>query len=519
METAYFTVDTEQIDNLDELMARQTEGDERYAESVSWFDAVTTGKHFGRGLLMRANHSRLAELPVKLRTDPLRFDAPQLLTVPDVFPSGLLNRFTGKLFSEAWYRKSPTRYGAIQNITQFLHPLDVLGEWNRGYGPRGFLQYQFVVPPERGDVIRAVLERMTAAGQVSALNVLKRFGEGNRAPLSFPRPGWTLCVDMPITCGRRPAVRRAGPDRARRRRAALPGQGVADHAGGDPARIPAAGRVAQGPRRRRPGRCVRLRPGPTIGARLMFDAVGNPQSLLLLGGTSEIGLAIVEAFVSDRPMRVVLAGRESERLDAARSRLEQRGCAVETLPFDARELDTHADVVRKAFTGGDIDVAIVAFGLLGDNEQAWTDVAAAVDLAQVNYTAAVSVGVALAERMKAQGHGSLVALSSVAGERARRANFVYGSTKAGLDAFYTGLTEALREFGVRVTVVRPGFVHSRMTEGREPAPLATTPDAVAKVVVDAVRSSKEQVWAPPQLRPVMTVLRHLPRPIFRRLPG
>ena len=201
VETAYFTVDTEQIDNLDELMARQSEGDEHYAETVSWFDAVTTGTHFGRGILMRANHARLTELPPKLRADPLKFDAPQLLTVPDVIPSGLLNRFTGKLFSEAWYRRSPTRFGAIQNITQFLHPLDVLGEWNRGYGRRGFLQYQFVVPRERADVIRTVLERMTAARQVSALNVLKRFGAGNRAPLSFPMPGWTLCVDIPINPG------------------------------------------------------------------------------------------------------------------------------------------------------------------------------------------------------------------------------------------------------------------------------------------------------------------------------
>jgi decaprenylphospho-beta-D-ribofuranose 2-oxidase len=201
VETAYFTVDTEQIDNLDELMARQSVDDERYAESVSWFDAVTTGRHFGRGLLMRANHATLGELPVKLRADPLKFDAPQLLTVPDVFPPGLLNRLTGKLFSELWYRKSPTRFGAIQNITQFLHPLDVIGEWNRGYGPNGFLQYQFVVPLDRADVIRTVLERMTAAKQVSALNVLKRFGAGNRAPLSFPRPGWTLCVDIPIGRG------------------------------------------------------------------------------------------------------------------------------------------------------------------------------------------------------------------------------------------------------------------------------------------------------------------------------
>ena len=201
VETAYFTVDTEQIDNLDELMARQSTGDEEYAESVSWFDAVTTGAHFGRGLLTRANHTTLAELPPKLRADPLKFDAPQLLTVPDVFPPGMLNKVTGKLFSEVWYRKSPTRAGAIQNITQFLHPLDVVGEWNRGYGPRGFVQYQFVVPPERGDVVRGVLERMTAAGQVSALNVLKRFGAGNRAPLSFPMPGWTLAVDIPVGRG------------------------------------------------------------------------------------------------------------------------------------------------------------------------------------------------------------------------------------------------------------------------------------------------------------------------------
>jgi decaprenylphospho-beta-D-ribofuranose 2-oxidase len=201
VETAYFRVDTEQIDNLDELMARQRVDDESYAESVSWFDAVTTGPHLGRGLLTRANHARLAELPEKLRAEPLKFDAPQLLTVPDVFPSGLLNRVTGKLFSEVWYRKSPTRAGAIQNITQFLHPLDIVGEWNRGYGPQGFLQYQFVAPPERGDVVRTVLERMIEAGQVSALNVLKRFGAGNQAPLSFPMPGWTLCVDMPVRPG------------------------------------------------------------------------------------------------------------------------------------------------------------------------------------------------------------------------------------------------------------------------------------------------------------------------------
>ncbi|WP_216212986.1 FAD-binding oxidoreductase [Amycolatopsis aidingensis] len=201
VETAYFVVDTEQIDNLDELMERQACDDEKYAESVSWFDAVTTGQHFGRGTLTRANHAKLEDLPKKLRANPLKFDAPQLLTVPDVFPPGLLNRLTGRIFSEFWYRKSPTKLGAVQNITQFLHPLDIIGEWNRGYGPHGFLQYQFVVPLERGDVIRSALTAMTERGQVSALNVLKRFGAGNQAPLSFPKPGWTLCVDIPVGRG------------------------------------------------------------------------------------------------------------------------------------------------------------------------------------------------------------------------------------------------------------------------------------------------------------------------------
>ncbi len=201
VETAYFLVDTEQIGSLDELMARQSVDDEKYVESVSWFDAVTTGPHLGRGILTRANHATVDDLPKKLRRHPLRFDAPQLLTVPDVFPPGMLNKLTGRIFSELWYRKSPTKLGAVQNITQFLHPLDLVGEWNRGYGPHGFLQYQFVVPFGTEDVIRHTVRRMTELGQVSALNVLKRFGDGNRAPLSFPMAGWTLCVDLPVRAG------------------------------------------------------------------------------------------------------------------------------------------------------------------------------------------------------------------------------------------------------------------------------------------------------------------------------
>ncbi|HSK61919.1 MAG TPA: decaprenylphospho-beta-D-erythro-pentofuranosid-2-ulose 2-reductase [Actinomycetospora sp.] len=250
----------------------------------------------------------------------------------------------------------------------------------------------------------------------------------------------------------------------------------------------------------------------------MIDAVGHPSSLLLLGGTSEIGLAIAERYLGGGPVRVVLAGRQSPRLADAAARLTRAGASVETVEFDARDAAVHTEAVRKAFAGGDIDVAVVAFGLLGDQEKAWQDIDVAVELAEVNYVATVSVGVALAAEFRIQGHGRIVALSSVAGERARRSNFVYGSTKAGMDAFYTGLTEALRPEGIGVTIVRPGFVHSKMTAGMDPAPLSTTPEKVAEVAVDAVTKGRELVWAPAPLRAVMSVLRHIPRPVFRRLP-
>ncbi|MET0235979.1 MAG: decaprenylphospho-beta-D-erythro-pentofuranosid-2-ulose 2-reductase [Kibdelosporangium sp.] len=250
----------------------------------------------------------------------------------------------------------------------------------------------------------------------------------------------------------------------------------------------------------------------------MIDAVGSPQSLLLLGGTSEIGLAVAERYARQRPLRITLAARPSERLDAAAARLRDAGATVSTLPFDAQQPDTHTEVIEKAFADGDIDVTIVAFGVLGDQEEAWTNVAVARELVQVNYLAAVTVGVPLAERLRKQGHGALVALSSAAGERARRSNFVYGSTKAGFDAFYTGLTYALKPHGVTVSVIRPGFVRSKMTEGLKAAPLSQTPEQVAEIVVDTVRNRREQAWAPGVFRVVMSVLKHVPRPIFRKLP-
>jgi len=252
----------------------------------------------------------------------------------------------------------------------------------------------------------------------------------------------------------------------------------------------------------------------------VINAVGNPQTLLLLGGTSEIGLAICEEYLKKAPMRVILAALPGDPgRDAAVAQLKAAGAnAVDVIDFDAVDTESHPKVIDEAWAKSDVDVAIVAFGLLGDAEELWQNQRKAVQIAEVNYTAAVSVGVLVGEKMKAQGFGQIIAMSSAAGERVRRSNFVYGSTKAGLDGFYLGLGEALREFGPRVLVIRPGQVRTRMSADVKEAPLTVNKEDVAKLAVTSAEKGKELVWAPGAFRYVMMILRHIPRPIFKKLP-
>ncbi|MER5523866.1 decaprenylphospho-beta-D-erythro-pentofuranosid-2-ulose 2-reductase [Streptomyces sp. NPDC002677] len=250
----------------------------------------------------------------------------------------------------------------------------------------------------------------------------------------------------------------------------------------------------------------------------MKDAFGMPQSLLVLGGTSEIALATARRLIARRTRTVWLAGRPSPALDHAAGHLRTLGADVRTVPFDALDPESHETALGKVFAEGDIDMVLLAFGVLGDQATDEREPAKAVRVAQTNYTGAVSAGLVSARALQTQGHGSLVVLSSVAGERARRSNFIYGSSKAGLDAFAQGLGDALHGTGVHVMVVRPGFVRSRMTAGLEEAPLATTPEAVATAIETGLRRRSEMVWVPGALRVVMAALRHAPRSVFRRLP-
>ena len=204
-ETAFFIADGDLTSNFDETIEFHADGSEtNYTYSSAWFDAISPEPKLGRAAISRgslATLDQLKELSPKLAKDPLKFSAPQLVTVPDIFPNFTMNKLTMKAVGQAWWLKSGEYRGQVQNLTQFYQPLDLIGEWNRGYGSRGFLQYQFVVPREATSELKSIVRSIQASGHYSELNVFKLFGEGNRAPLSFPMPGWNICVDFPIKPG------------------------------------------------------------------------------------------------------------------------------------------------------------------------------------------------------------------------------------------------------------------------------------------------------------------------------
>ncbi|TSE01639.1 SDR family NAD(P)-dependent oxidoreductase [Skermania sp. ID1734] len=243
-----------------------------------------------------------------------------------------------------------------------------------------------------------------------------------------------------------------------------------------------------------------------------------PGTVLILGGRSEIGQAVAERVAAGRT--VVLAARNSSDLQPQRDRLHAAGAAaVHAIEFDADDVHSHATVLASVVRDhGPIGIAVLVFGILGDQQRAERESAHALQVIQTDYVAQVSVLTDLATLMRTQGDGHIVVFSSVAGVRVRRANYVYGSAKAGLDGFACGLADSLHGTGVHLLLVRPGFVIGTMTDGMKPAPFSSTPNQVADAVVNGLRRRSGPVWVPNLLRPVFFGMRLLPQPIWRRLP-
>ena len=198
IETSKCIVDTTRAHDLDHVMTLMEEGDDRYRYAVAWIDLMATGRHLGRSILSRGEHATREQLGSDNDGPPLEYSPSVLVSVPPIVPISALNRVSVKAFNAAWFRKAPLyRVGELQTIAQYFHPLDMVGRWNQAYGPRGFVQYQVLVPVGEENALRRVVERLATSGAASFVTVLKRFGAANPSPLSFPAPGWTLTLDVP----------------------------------------------------------------------------------------------------------------------------------------------------------------------------------------------------------------------------------------------------------------------------------------------------------------------------------
>jgi decaprenylphospho-beta-D-erythro-pentofuranosid-2-ulose 2-reductase len=243
-------------------------------------------------------------------------------------------------------------------------------------------------------------------------------------------------------------------------------------------------------------------------------ALGRIRRVLVLGGGSEIARATLLALLRDGPLEVILAARRPDELETAE--LDAAGASVERIAFDARAPATHEQALAPVFAAGDVDLVLLAFGVLGDQPTAEVDAAAAVEIADTNFTGAVSALTVVAGLLRGQGRGTIVVLSSVAAQRPRASNYVYGASKAGLDAFARGMQLTAAESGLRILLVRPGFVRTAMTAGLAPAPFAVGPERVAAEIVAALRRDVDVIWVPRALRAVMWIVAVLPRSLVRR---
>ena len=248
------------------------------------------------------------------------------------------------------------------------------------------------------------------------------------------------------------------------------------------------------------------------------NSAAGPQTIAIFGANSEIGAQVALRMAPGN--RLMLAGRRLDDLKVQAAALREAGAAeVRYFFFDATSTHTHAEIIEEIEAVAPIDTALAMFGVLGDQERAEVSGEEVHKILHTDFTAQAVLLTELTHRMKQRGRGTVVAFSSIAGARVRRPNYVYGSAKAGLDGFCQGMQDALQHTGVRLLLVRPGFVIGRMTQGMDPAPFSTTPDVVAQATVDAIADGKtRELWVPGTLRALAAIMQVVPRWLWRRAP-
>lgn len=504
--------------NLSELFERFVEhADATY--SVAWIDLLATGGKLGRSLLLLGEHEPLEGLPAKLRRDPLRVHGKALLGVPFFFPAFALSNLTVRVFNMLYYGKQfKAERESIVHYGPYFHPLDIIRDWNRIYGRRGFLQYQIVVPLEGGEArMRTVIEELSKARVASFLAVLKRFGPGNeKSPMSFPMEGFTLALDIPRSEGVFAVLDRidalvaeAGGRIYLAKDARMSRETLRATYPGLPDFQRAVAREGQGRFTSALAERIALRNNEMDNPR--FD----PRTVLILGATSDIAAAMAERFARDgHPL--LLAGRDMDKLRAMAETIGRaHGVVCVPMEFDAVRTEGHRAFYERLDPRPGI--VVCAFGELPDQVKAQEDPALALHSIQVNYSGAVSILEFAAADLEARNTGHIIGISSVAGDRGRASNYVYGSAKAGFTAYLSGLRHRLFKSGVPVLTVKPGFVRTRMTEGLPlPAPLTATAEQAAAAIIKAMKRKRNTVYVLGRWRMVMFVVRNLPESIFKR---
>lgn len=516
--SAYIRQRSVKCKDLSELFtAFEEHADATY--SVAWIDLLARGRKLGRGVLLLGEHETAEGLPTKLKHNPLKVHSKAKVGVPFFFPAFALSNLTVRAFNDLYYGRHGS--GARESLVHYgpyFHPLDAVDQWNRIYGKRGFVQYQVVVPLEGGEArMRAIIKELSKARVASFLAVLKRFGPGNdRSPMSFPMEGYTLALDIPCS---------------------KPVFAVLDRI--DAMVVEAGGRNYLAKDARMSGSTLRStyarlhdfqrtvakegrgRFTSALAERidLQSDQMSNPRfdadAVLILGATSDIAIAMAHRFAREGRM-LILAGRDMERLRGLAEDLgREHGAVCVPLAFDATRTEGH-----RAFYE-DLDprpgTVVCAFGELPDQMKAQQDPGLAMRSIMVNYAGAVSILELAAADLESRGEGRIVGISSVAGDRGRASNYIYGSAKAGFTAYLSGLRHRLYRSGVPVLTVKPGFVRTRMTEGLPlPAPLTATADQAAAAIIKAMHRKWNTVYVPGRWRWVMAMVRNLPEFIFKR---
>jgi FAD/FMN-containing dehydrogenase/short-subunit dehydrogenase len=504
--------------DLGEFFALVAESDGEWDYTAAWIDSFATGHSLGRGVFSRARR-----VPGRAAWPPERRPRTALPPMP---PVSLVNPFTVRAFNAVYWRKSGFRGRSSHtgSYEKVFFPLDAVADWNRVYGPKGFFQFQCVVPPPVARDAVAELLRLTAASaQGSFVTGIKTFGDmASPGLMSFPMAGTSLALDIPNrgTSTRRfltqleQIVMRAGgriyPAKDATMSAASLHQGYPGVSGFmehiDPGFSSALSRR------------LALTPVTSLEPATMVTSTPSGRTVAIFGATSDIAVAVARLCAQGGD-RLVLVGRNDVALAAVAADLSVRGAAeIAEQHADFAQLEALPGVVQAAWDRfGGIDVALVAYAVQPDQPAAEQDSAMAEAALVLNFVSPAIVLGELARRCKAQGSGTIAAITSVAGDRGRKSNYIYGAAKGGLHRFLEGLRHNLHAAGVNVLDVRPGFVATKLTAHLDRrGPLWATPDRVAKGIVKAIASGRPVLYTPWFWRIIMVVVRGLPRMVFHR---